>query len=108
MVNEYFHPIFRNREYRTGPMNWRTLYGILYLGMGTVGFGFDQISRTSNFVVDTGIGFEASVTVRDFDVLLGVIWATTLRAPRCEVDDSSLECRDLEGSKIRYSVRTVR
>ncbi|HEU4522948.1 MAG TPA: hypothetical protein VFT12_13150 [Thermoanaerobaculia bacterium] len=109
ITNEYFRPIFRNRDYRTGPLHWNTLYGILYLGTGTVGFGFDTMTKTSEFVVDTGIGFEASIGVRDFDVLLGVIWATTLKAPGpCPEEDASLDCRDLQGSKIRFSVRTVR
>lgn len=97
VVNEYFRPIFRNRDFRTWLLHWHTLYGIGYLGAGTVGFGAGQITKTNEYVVDTGIGFEASLTVRDYNVLLGVIWATTLAAPD-----------ELEGSKIRFSVRTSR
>ncbi|MGZ8867213.1 MAG: hypothetical protein ACXW2P_02640 [Thermoanaerobaculia bacterium] len=108
ITNEYFRPIFRNRDYKMGPLHWNTLYGIGYMGAGIVGFGFDSMTKTDQAVIDAGLGFEASITVRDFEVLLGVLWASTIKAPGCPVDDSSLDCRDLKGGKFRYSVRTIR
>ncbi|HUP45974.1 MAG TPA: hypothetical protein VM779_10735 [Thermoanaerobaculia bacterium] len=108
ITNEYFRPIFRNRDYRTGPLHWNTLYGILYLGAGTVGFGWDTLTRSEDFVVDAGIGFEASVAFHDFEVLLSAIWATTVKAPSCPEGDATLGCRDLQGRRIVYSVRTIR
>lgn len=108
ITNEYFRPIFRNRDYKMGPLHWNTLYGIGYLGAGIVGFGFDSMTKTDQAVIDAGLGFEASIAVRDFDVLLGVLWASTIKAPGCPVDEATLDCRDLKGSKFRFSVRTIR
>ena len=108
ITNEYFRPIFRNRDFKTGPLRWNTLYGIGYLGAGTIGFGFSEMTGTENLVVDTGLGFEAALTVREYNVLLGVVWSTTLTAPECEADESPLDCRHLKGSKFRFSVRTSR
>lgn len=108
LTNEYFRPIFRNRDYRLGPLHAHTLYGILYMGAGVVGFGADTISKTDQYVVDAGLGFEAALSAREWDILLGVVWATTVKAPSCAEDDNTLECRDLEGSKVRFSVRTAR
>jgi hypothetical protein len=108
VTNEYFHPIFRNRDYRMGPLHWNTMYGIGYLGAGVVGFGADTISKTDDYVVDAGLGFEASVEVQNFNVLLGVIVATTVKAPSCPEENATLGCRDLAGTNIRYFVRTIR
>lgn len=96
-TNEYFVPIFRNRNYKTGPAEWNTLYGIGYLGAGTVGFGWDALTQTSDFVVDAGVGAEASVTVRDFEVILSVLYANTVHAPEA-----------LKGQNVKFSIRTVR
>ena len=92
MTNEYFVPVFRNRDYRTYGMHWNTLYGVGYLGAAHAAIG-DR--RTT--VVDAGLGTEASVTVRDFDVLFSVLYARTIRAEN-----------GLGGSKVRVSIRTIR
>jgi hypothetical protein len=97
MTNEYFVPIFRNRDYRTWLMHWNTLYGIGYLGAGTATFRSADLSKTDNFVVDAGIGTEASLRIRDFDVLFSVIYAHTFHAPG-----------DLKRDKVRFSIRTIR
>ncbi len=97
LTSEYFVPVFRNRDYKTWVLHWNTLYGIGYLGGGSVGFDFSEISKSDRAVVDAGIGAEASLTVRDFEVLLSVVYAHTVRAPT-----------ELEGSKVRFSIRTVR
>ena len=91
MTNEYFVPVFRNRDYRTFLMHWNTLYGIAYLGAGHV-----SIAGSHGNAVDAGLGTEASVTIRDFDVLLSVLYARTVKADE-----------GLKGSKVRFSIRTV-
>jgi hypothetical protein len=96
VTNEYFLPIFRNRDYRTYLMHWNTLYGIGYVGAGNVGFKFTDAARLHSYVVDAGIGAETGLTIRDFDVLLSIVYAHTVRAPE-----------DLKGSKWRVSIRTI-
>lgn len=97
LTNEYFVPVFRNRNYRLGPLSFNNLYAIGYTGAGTVGFDYNQITRTRDYIFDAGLGTEMSITVRDFDVLLSVIYAKTIKAPD-----------ELEGGKFRFSVRTIR
>jgi hypothetical protein len=97
ITNEYFVPVFRNRDYRTFVMHWNTLYGIGYLGVGNVGYRFTDIPRVRDYAVDAGIGTEASVSIRNYEVLLSVVYAHTVRAPE-----------DIKGSKVRLSIRTVR
>lgn len=97
LTNEFFVPMFRNRDYRLWMLHWNTMYGIGYLGAGTVGFRYNQLVKAKDAVVDAGLGTEMAITVRDFDVLLSVIYARTLHAPP-----------ELKGSKIRFFIRTVR
>jgi hypothetical protein len=92
VTNEYFVPVFRNRDYRTFLMHWNTLYGIAYLGAGHV-----AIFNNHGTAVDAGRGAESSVTVRDFDVLFSVLYARTVKADT-----------GLKGSKVRFSIRTIR
>jgi hypothetical protein len=92
MTNEYFVPVFRNRDYKTWLMHWNTLYGIGYFGAGHV-----SIANVHGNAFDAGLGTEASVTIRDFDVLFSVIYARTIKADE-----------GLRGSKVRFSIRTVR
>jgi hypothetical protein len=108
LTNEYFQPIFRNRNYRLGPVRASNMYGIFYLGTGVVGFGADTITNTDDWVVDAGVGFESSLTASNWDILLSVLWAKTLKAPECLPEENTIECRDLAGSKFRFSVRTSR
>ena len=97
MTNEYFVPIFRNRDYRTWALHWQTMYGIGYVGVGNVGFRLADAARVRDFAADAGLGAEASVAVRDFDVLFSVVFAHTLRAPD-----------DLGGNRVKFSIRTIR
>jgi len=97
MTNEYFVPIFRNRDYRTWALHWNTLYGIGYVGAGTVGFEYNSLAKKNNVAVDAGIGTEASIGIRDFDVLLSVVYARGIHG-----------ADNLKGSKVRFSIRTVR
>ena len=109
LTNEYFRPLFRNRDYRLGPLHTHTMYGILYLGAGVVGFGADTITKTDRFVIDAGLGFEAAMSAREWDIFLSVVWASTVKAPGgCPEDDNTLECQDLQGSRFRVAVRTAR
>jgi hypothetical protein len=53
--------------------------------------------KLRDYAVDAGLGSEASVTVRDFEVLLSVVVAHTFRgAP------------DIKGNKVLVSARTSR
>jgi hypothetical protein len=97
LINEYFTPVFRNRNYRKWGMNWNTLYAIGYVGTGNVGFEFRDLTKVNDFAVDAGLGTEASIGIRDFNVLLSVLYARTVR----DIDG-------LKGSKVRFSIRTVR
>ena len=97
LTNEYFVPIFRNRNFRRWGLNWNTLYGIGYMGTGNVGFEYRDMVRVRDFAVDAGLGAETSIGIRDFNVLLSVLYARTIRG----VDD-------IKGSKVRFSIRTVR
>ena len=97
LTNEYFVPFFRNRDFSVGPVHWNTMYGIGYVGAGTVGFDYDQITKTDRYVVDAGLGSEMAITVRDFEVLISFIYAHTVVAPD-----------ELEGGNFRISLRTVR
>jgi hypothetical protein len=97
LTNEFFTPIFRNRDYKTGALHWNTLYGIAYVGAGSVGVRAADITKSERLVADVGIGAETALTVRDFEVLLSIIYAQTVKAPD-----------ELEGSNIRFSIRTIR
>ena len=98
LTNELFVPIFRNRDYRIGPLHWNTLYGVGYVGAGTVGFLTDQITDTKRLVVDAGIGTESALRFQDWDVYLSVLYAHPVRRPDA-ID---------KGRGIRFAVRTVR
>jgi hypothetical protein len=89
--------VFRNRDFKTWLMHWNTVYAIGYLGAGTVGFKYNQLFKSSDAVADAGLGSEMALTVRDFEVLVSVIYARTLHAPE-----------ELKGSKVRFSIRTIR
>ncbi len=95
LTNEYFVPVFRNRDFRTWTLHWNTLYAIAYAGAGAVGFNYRDVVRTANNVVDGGLGAETSLTFRDYDIILSVIYAHTLHAPDV-----------LKGGKVRFSIRT--
>jgi hypothetical protein len=97
LTNEFFVPIFRNRDYRWRQVHWNTMYGIGYLGAGTVGLSASDAFKSGQTVVDAGLGSEMAITVRDFDVLLSVVYAHTVEAPDA-----------LKGSKVRFFIRTVR
>jgi len=97
MTNEYFVPIFRNRDYTSLGLHWNTMYGIGYLGFGEAAFTVRDAFKPRDYVVDAGLGTETSLRVRDYEVLLSVVYAHTLHAPD-----------DLRGGKLRFSIRTVR
>jgi hypothetical protein len=92
LTNEYFVPVFRNRDYQTRAIHWNTLYGIAYLGAGHV-----AIANSRSTAVDAGLGTETSATIRDFEVLISVLYARTVKADN-----------GLKGSKVRFSIRTIR
>ena len=97
VTNEYFVPIYRNRDYRTWALHWNTMYGIGYLGFGQAAFAITDAFKPANYVVDAGLGTEATLRVRDYDVLFSVVYAHTVHSPDA-----------LRGGKWRFSIRTVR
>jgi hypothetical protein len=97
LTNEFFTPIFRNRDYSIGAFHWNTLYGIAYVGAGSVGFETTQLTDTKRIVVDAGIGTESAIRFRDYDIYLSIIYAKALRKP----DDID------QGNGFRFSIRTV-
>jgi hypothetical protein len=97
VTNEYFVPIYRNRDYRTWALHWNTMYGIGYLGFGQAAFGISDAFKPRDYVVDAGLGTEATLRVRDYDVLFSVVYAHTVHSPDA-----------LRGGKWRFSIRTVR
>ena len=97
MTNEYFVPVFRNRDYSTWALHWNTLYAIGYAGAGSVGFDAPSVLKPRNFAVDGGLGAESTLTIRDFEVLLSAVFAHTFRGPA-----------DIRGNKLIFSVRTIR
>jgi hypothetical protein len=97
LTNEVFVPIFRNRNFRTGAIYWNTMYGIGYVGLGSVGYQFKDITNSDRLALDAGLGTEIALAYRDYDVYLSVVGAHTLKAPDA-----------LEGFELRFSIRTVR
>lgn len=95
LTNELFVPIFRNRNYKVGPLYWHTLYGIGYVGAGTVGFSTSDLVDP---VVDVGIGTESAISFGEYDIFLSVIAAHTVAQPD-SIDGAT---------KVRFSIRTVR
>ena len=98
LTNEYFFPIFRNRSYKKWGLDVNTLYGATYFGAGNVGFEYRDLVKAKDFAVDAGLGFEASIGVRDFNVLLSVLYARTIR----ELEGVG------KGNKVLFAIRTVR
>jgi hypothetical protein len=98
LTNELFVPIFRNKNYRTGPLHWTTAYGIGYVGVGGLGFEFGDLFGSERLVADAGLGTEIALTFRDdVDIFLSFVAARTIRAPE-----------GLGGTEFLLSVRTVR
>jgi hypothetical protein len=97
LTNEYFVPVFRNRDYRTFAVHWNTLYGIGYVGVGNVGYSYSAPVKVRDYAVDAGLGSEASITLRDYEVLLSIVGAHTLRGPA-----------GIRGNKVLVSLRTSR
>jgi len=98
LTNELFVPIFRNRNYHTGPFWWTTMYGIGYAGIGSVGFDFQDIVDSKRLTYDAGLGTELALSFRDdIDIFLSVVVAHTIKSPD-----------DIGGTEVRFAIRTVR
>ncbi|MDX1584169.1 MAG: hypothetical protein R3338_11285, partial [Thermoanaerobaculia bacterium] len=97
LSNEFFYPIFLNRAHRTWRLTWNNMYGIVYAGGGSLGFGSETFTEIGEYVYDAGLGIESSLTFRDYEIFLTAIYARTLGGP------------DLfENDEIRFSARTRR
>ena len=97
VTNEYFVPVFRNRDFRFHALHFNTAYAIGYMGAGNVGFNTRDLFRTRDFAVDAGLGTEMALTVRDFEVLVSILYAHTFHAPE-----------ERKGNKVQFSIHTVR
>jgi hypothetical protein len=97
MTNEFFVPVFRNRDFRFSALHFNTAYAIAYTGVGNASFAARDLVKTRDFAVDAGLGTEMALTVRDFEVLLSVLYAHTFRAPEAR-----------KGDKVQFSIHTVR
>jgi hypothetical protein len=97
VTNEYFVPVFRNRDYRYRAVHFNTAYAIAYTGFGNAAFAYRDIFRTRDFAVDAGLGTEMQMTVRDFEVLLSVLYAHTIRGPEAR-----------KSNKVQFTIHTVR
>ncbi|MGA8806850.1 MAG: hypothetical protein WB973_03160 [Thermoanaerobaculia bacterium] len=97
LTNEYFIPVFRNRDFRVGAAHFNTAYAIVYAGAGNAGFAYRDLARTRDFAIDAGLGTETALTIRDFEVLLSVLFAHTIKAPDAR-----------KSNKIQFSIHTVR
>jgi hypothetical protein len=97
VTNEYFVPIFRNRDFRFRSLHFNTAYAIAYTGFGNASFAYRDLLKTRDFAVDAGLGTEMAITVRDFEVLLSILYAHTFRAPE-----------ERKGNRVQFSIHTVR
>lgn len=95
LTNEYFVPIFRDRKSRRLGAEWNDFYAIVYTGVGSIAFAAGDL--VDDYVVDAGLGFEAALRIRDYDVILSAVFAKTVVAPSA-----------LEGDEFLFSVRTRR
>jgi hypothetical protein len=97
VTNEYFVPVFRNRDFRYRALHFNTAYAIAYAGFGNAAFEYRDIFRTRDFAVDAGLGTEMQMTVRDFDILLSILYAHTIRGPE-----------ERKSNKVQFTIHTVR
>jgi len=97
VTNEYFVPVFRNRDHPIWGLHWNTMYAIGYVGFGQAAYRLADAFKPADYVVDAGLGTEATFRLRDYDVLFSVIYAHTVHSPD-----------ELRGGKWRFSIRTVR
>jgi hypothetical protein len=96
MTNEYFVPVFRNRDYRYRALHFNTAYAIAYSGFGNAAFAYRDVFKTRDFAVDAGLGTEMQLTVRDYEVLVSVLFAHTIRAPQ-----------ERKSNKVQFTIHTV-
>ena len=97
VTNEYLNPIFRNRNYKLLGARVNDLYGIVYAGAGASVFDPSDLVELDNWVVDVGVGFEATVQVRQYRFLVTAIYAEPVAMPD-----------HLSGGELRLSARTLR
>jgi hypothetical protein len=96
VTNEYFVPVFRNRDYRFQALHFNTVYAIGYMGAGNAGFAYRDVVKTRDFAVDAGLGTETAITVRDYEILVSILYAHTFRAPEAR-----------KSNKVQFSIHTA-
>lgn len=95
--NEYLKPLFRDRNYRVFGARVNDLYGILYGGAGASVFDPADLVELNQWVVDVGIGLEATVRLRQYSFLVTAIYAEPVVYPD-----------HLSVGELRLSARTLR
>jgi hypothetical protein len=95
LTNEMFFPIFRNRDIKKFGARWNNMYAIGYSGIGAL--SYETADLFDSLVVDAGLGFETSFTVRNYEVFMNAVYAHTIEAPE-----------GMDGDEVRFSVRTSR
>lgn len=77
---EVVYPWFVGESHRALKLNWQNWYWVLYGGAGTIGFDRAVISEIQDYVLDAGVGFEASFKLRDYEFFLSTLVAQAFNA----------------------------
>lgn len=90
---ELFLPWFVDQRREALKVTWDSWYWLLYTGYGTIGFDTDSLRDGSNYLVDVGLGFEASFALKDYTLFIAGVAAHTL---------------DVEGGvEARFSIKAL-
>ena len=72
---ELFVPWFLRERRRALGIEWNSVYGVLYGGVGTIGFDRNIYTDLGSYVADSGVGFEAAIHVHGYPLFLSGIVA---------------------------------
>jgi hypothetical protein len=76
---ELFFPWFLDQHHRVLDTDWQSWYWILYSGWGTLGDDTHTYTDLSNYIVDSGVGFEAAVRLWRYRFFVSGIVARALK-----------------------------
>lgn len=88
---EYFLPWFLEDSRRALKLDWNNWYWVGYAGVGAIGFDREIFSDTGNYVPDAGLGFQASASLKDYQLFVSAVLAHALH--------------DVGGFKARLSLK---
>lgn len=77
---EVVFPWFVGESHRAVKLDWQNWYWVLYGGAGTIGFDRALIGELQDYVLDAGVGFEASFRLRDYEFFLSTLVAQAFNA----------------------------